>query len=927
MKDTERRAAAKNFSEYWKERGYEKGESQPFWLSLLRDVLGVESPEQFITFEEQVRLDHTSFIDGIIPSTHVLIEQKGKGKDLKKPIKQSDGTLLTPFQQAQRYSAVLPYSQRPRWIITCNFEEFLVYDMEKPNGEPEQIFLKDLAKEYYRLMFLVDADDENIRREMEVSIQAGNLVGILYDEILKQYHDPGNENSLKSLNKLIVRIVFCLYAEDAGIFGGHSKFHNYINSFSARDMRKALIELFKILDTKPEDRDPYEDEQLSSFPYVNGGLFADENIEIPQMNDKIRNLLLHNASEDFDWSDISPTIFGAVFESTLNPETRRSGGMHYTSIENIHKVIDPLFLDELRAELEEIRAVKVTKLRETKINAFREKLGSLTFFDPACGSGNFLTETYISLRRLENEAIDIVNHGQILMDFTEIIKVSIGQFYGIEINDFAVTVAKTALWIAESQMMKETEVIAHTNLDFLPLKSYANIVEGNAIRLDWGSVVPKDKLNYIMGNPPFVGYSLQSTWQKQDIRSIYLDEKGKPYKTAGKIDYVSGWYFKAAQMIANTNIKVAFVSTNSITQGEQVAAVWKPLYDRFNIHIDFAYRTFRWDSEASVKAHVYCVIVGFSTVNNIHKKQLYSSERMQLVENINAYLMSAPNIFIESRHKPIEKDILPMVYGSKPTDNGYLFLSHEEKQEVLTKEPQIEKYIKPFLGATEFINKKERYCLWLVDASPNEMRNSKFIFERIHKVRDFRLKSEKSATRESAKTPYLFQEIRQSLDNYILVPAHTGGSRRYIPIGFENKDVICGNANLSIPNADLYYFGILTSNVHMAWTRVVCGYLGTSYRYSANIVYNNFPWPTPTEEQKAAIKKTAQAILDARAIYPDCSLADLYDEIAMPPELRKAHQANDRAVMQAYGFDVKTMTESTCVAELMRMYQTLTKAK
>lgn len=424
-----------------------------------------------------------------------------------------------------------------------------------------------------------------------------------------------------------------------------------------------------------------------------------------------------------------------------------------------------------------------------------------------------------------------------------------------------------------------------------------------------------------------MGYSLQSTWQKQDIRSIYLDEKGKPYKTAGKIDYVSGWYFKAAQMIANTNIKVAFVSTNSITQGEQVAAVWKPLYDRFNIHIDFAYRTFRWDSEASAKAHVYCVIVGFSTVNNIHKKQLYSSERMQLVENINAYLMSAPNIFIESRSKPIEKDILPMVYGSKPTDNGYLFLSHEEKQEVLTKEPQIEKYIKPFLGATEFINKKERYCLWLVDASPNEMRNSKFIFERIHKVRDFRLKSEKSATRESAKTPYLFQEIRQSLDNYILVPAHTGGSRRYIPIGFENKDVICGNANLSIPNADLYYFGILTSNVHMAWTRVVCGYLGTSYRYSANIVYNNFPWPTPTEEQKAAIKKTAQAILDARAIYPDCSLADLYDEIAMPPELRKAHQANDRAVMQAYGFDVKTMTESTCVAELMRMYQTLTKAK
>ena len=355
MKDTEQRAAAKAFAEYWKERGDEKSDSQSFWLSLVRDVLGVAEPEKFIVFEERVKLDHTSFIDGHIPSTHVLIEQKKKGLNLRAPIRQSDGSLLNPFQQAQRYSAALPYSQRPRWIVTCNFEEFLIYDMEKPTGEPESILLKDLPKEYYRLQFLVDTGDENIKKEMEVSIKAGELVGILYDEILKQYHDPQNEESLKSLNKLIVRLVFCLYAEDAGIFGEHNKFHNYIKSFSARDMRKALIELFKILDTKPKDRDPYEDEQLSSFPYVNGGLFADENIEIPQMNDTIRDMLLKNASEDFDWSDISPTIFGAVFESTLNPETRRSGGMHYTSIENIHKVIDPLFLDELREELEEIK--------------------------------------------------------------------------------------------------------------------------------------------------------------------------------------------------------------------------------------------------------------------------------------------------------------------------------------------------------------------------------------------------------------------------------------------------------------------------------------------------------------------------------------------------------------------------------------------
>ncbi|MBQ7108053.1 MAG: SAM-dependent DNA methyltransferase [Clostridia bacterium] len=923
MRDTEQRSAAKAFAEYWKDKGYEKGESQPFWLSLLRDVLGVEAPEKFITFEEQVHLDHTSFIDGHIPSTHILIEQKGKGKDLNKPIKQSDGTLLTPFQQAQRYSAVLPYSQRPRWIITCNFEEFLVYDMEKPNGEPEQIFLKDLAKEYYRLMFLVDNGDNNIRREMEVSIQAGNLVGLLYDEILKQYHNPENEETLKSLNKLIVRLVFCLYAEDSGIFGGHSKFHNYIKSFSARDMRKALIELFKILDTKPEYRDPYEDEQLAAFPYVNGGLFADENIEIPQMNDEIRNLLLRNASEDFDWSDISPTIFGAVFESTLNPETRRSGGMHYTSIENIHKVIDPLFLDELREELEEIKAIKIAKIRETKINAFREKLGNLTFLDPACGSGNFLTETYISLRRLENEAIEVVQQGQMMLDFGDIIKVSIGQFYGIEINDFAVTVAKTALWIAESQMMKETEIIAHINLDFLPLKSYANIVEGNALRIDWENVVPKEKLNYIMGNPPFVGYSLQTTEQKQDILSIYVNEKGKPYKTAGKIDYVSGWYFKAAQMIANTNIKVAFVSTNSITQGEQVAAVWKPLYDRFNIHIDFAHRTFRWDSEASVKAHVHCVIVGFSTAYNPREKQLYSSERMQLVKNINAYLIEAPNVFVESRTKPL-CDIPQMIYGNKPTDGGFLILSPIEKEDLISKEPRAQQFIKQILGAEEYINNKKRYCLWLVGASPAELRTLPIVMSRIEGVRNFRANSPKEATRKSADTPTLFQEIRQPETEYLIVPRVSSERRKYVPIGFMTAETIVSDAVQIVPYVTLYDFGVITSNVHMAWMRAVCGRLKSDYRYSKDVVYNNFPWPSPTDEQKTAIEKTAQAILDARALYPDCSLADLYDEVAMPPELRKAHQANDKAVMQAYGFWGKLNTESECVAELMNIYQKLT---
>ena len=925
MTDNEKKKAAKEFAEYWADKGYEKGQSQSFWLSLLRDVFEVEHPEQYVVFEEQVKIDRANgFIDVMIPSTKVMIEQKGANKDLRKGIVQSDGSVLNPFQQAKRYIVDLPLSEHPRWVITCNFKEFLIYDMEKPTGEPESILLKDLSTEYYRLGFLVEEKSELLHREEQISIKAGGLVGKLYDAIHSQYLHPDSEESLRSLNMLCVRLVFCLYAEDAGIFGGHLKFHNYIKSFPIKDVRRALIDLFRTLDTKEEERDKYIDKDLAAFPYVNGGLFANENIEIPHFTEEIVNLLLHNASEDFDWSQISPTIFGAVFESTLNPETRRSGGMHYTSIENIHKVIDPLFLNDLRAELDEIKAIKVDKTRHAKADEFQRKLSELTFLDPACGSGNFLTETYISLRRLENEVLTMRYKNQIVMDAGDLIKVSIGQFYGIEINDFAVTVAKTALWIAESQMMKETEDIVSMPLDFLPLKSYANIIEGNALRVDWESVVPKDKLNYIMGKPPFVGYSLQSADQKQDILSIYIDEKGKPYKTAGKIDYVSGWYFKASQLMQNTTVRTAFVSTNSITQGEQVAGVWKPLYERFGIHIDFAHRTFRWDSEASIKAHVHCVIVGFSTAENNAPKKLYSTERMQLVDNINAYLIAAPDIFIESNKKPISP-VPEMLKGSSPVDDGNFFFDDEEYSAFIADEPSSQKYIKKFYGAREYLHNINRWCLWLDNVSPKELKNMPNVMKRITAVREFRLSSTKEATRKYADYPTRFMEMRQPTTDYILIPRHTSESRKYIPFGFMSCDIICGDANNMIPQATLYHFGILTSNVHMAWVRAICGRIKSDYRYSNDIVYNNFPWPTPTDEQRAKIEQTAQAILDARALYPDCSLADLYDEVTMPPELRKAHQANDRAVMAAYGFDVKTMTESSCVAELMRMYQELVK--
>ena len=930
MTAAQQQQAAKNFAAYWKGKGYEKGESQPFWLSLLRDVYGVEHPEQFIQFEEQVHLDHTSFIDGTIPATHVLIEQKGLGKDLNKPIKQSDGALLTPFEQAKRYILELPVSQHPRWVVTCNFSTFYVYDMERPRGEPEIIELANLEKEYYRLQFLVDAGNEHLKREMEVSIAAGEIVGLLYDAFYKQYANSESEHSLKSLNKLCVRLVFCLYAEDAGIFGHHGMFHDYLAAFDTRGMRKALVELFRVLDTKPQDRDPYlqdDNPELAAFPYVNGGLFSDENIEIPPFTDEIRNLLLNKASEDFNWAEISPTIFGAVFESTLNPETRRSGGMHYTSIENIHKVIDPLFLDALKAELNGILArPRSDSWRTRLLTAFQTKLSQLTFFDPACGSGNFLTETYLSLRRLENMIIaDQTKEslGQIVMrglgaDFAGI-KVSISQFYGIEINDFAVTVAKTALWIAESQMMKETETIISIPLNFLPLKTNAYIMEGNALRTDWETIVPKSKLNYIMGNPPFLGGMYMSEIQKGEIRSIFPDVIG-----AGEFDYVTGWYCKATEYISSKNIHCAFVSTNSICQGSQVITFWKYLIEHYHVHIDFAYTPFVWNSEAKSQAKVHCVIVGFSRTMSSNNCRLFSSAgNYKQCAQISPYLTDSPVVFVESRSTPI-CNVPKMRFGSMPRDGGGFILTAEEKTALLQSEPLAAQWIRPYVGATEFLNSKERYCLWLVGADPGEINKCPTVKKRVEFVRDFRASSKAAATRKFASTPTLFCQIAQPDSTYIIVPETSSGKRRYIPLGFMDKDTIASNLVFLIPNAGLYEFGVLMSNVHNSWMRLVAGRLKSDYRYAKDIVYNNFVWCTPSPEQKRRIEQTAQGILDARKLYPKSTLANLYDDVLMPPELRKAHQANDRAVMDAYGFTKGTAartSESACVAELMKLYQ------
>ncbi|MDD6603488.1 MAG: methylase [Eubacteriales bacterium] len=919
LNEQERRKAAKAFAEYWKDKGYEKGHSQKFWLELLGTVYGVENASHYIEFEDQVHLDHTSFIDGYIPETKVLIEQKGLGKDLKKAIKQSDGSLLTPFQQAKRYSAELPFSRRPRWIITCNFSEFLVYDMENPNSEPEQILLKNLDKEFYRLDFLVDTGNENIKREMEISIKAGEIVGRLYDALRKQYVNPDDESSLKSLNMLCVRLVFCFYAEDAGVFGKHLMFHDYLKEFDARHLRGALIDLFKILNTKIEDRDPYIEEELAQFPYVNGGLFAEENIEIPQFTDEIRDLILQNASEDFDWSEISPTIFGALFESTLNPETRRSGGMHYTSIENIHKVIDPLFLDDLKSELEEIKQLKQPNVQKDRLNSFCDKLSTLKFLDPACGSGNFLTETYISLRKLENEALAIINQNQIVFDSGDIIKVKISQFYGIEINDFAVTVAKTALWIAESQMIKETEDIVSTKIDFLPLTTNAYIVEGNALQIDWETVVPKNELNYIMGNPPFVGARRMTESQKDDITRAF----GNLNVRLGSLDYVTCWYKYACDYIVGTDIQVGFVSTNSICQGEQKTLLWKLLDEQYDIKIDTAYPTFLWNSEAKEKAGVHCVIVEFSDKQLKKEKRIYkNSTNYTVAQNINGYLVNAPEVWIEKRTKPLQN--APIISnGSKPLDNAICAFTPEEKAEFIKKEPNSEPYFHKYMGGYEFINNVERYFLLINRIPPHELRKMPSVLEKLEKIKEYRSNSNSAETRRLADTPAKFHYENMPENDFLVVPQTSSGRRKYVPIGFLSSDILVNNKLQVMRNGGLYELGLLSSNVHNAWVRYVAGRLRNDYTYSVGIVYNNFPWPNPTDEQKAKIEQTAQAILDARAKYPDCSLADLYDELTMPFELRKAHQANDKAVMQAYGFDYKTMTESECVAELMKMYQKL----
>ena len=927
MTQFEQEQAAKKFVEIWKDKGNERSEAQKFWIQLLREVYGVNNSEQYIDFELPVKIKNTSFADGFIADTKVLIEMKGKNVDLYKTEKQSDGSMLTPFQQAKRYADELVYDFGVRWIIVSNFQETHIYDMRKRHQDPEVLLLKNFPKEYYRLQFLVNEKDENIKREEEVSFEAGKIIGKLYDEIKPLYDKPDDEKTLQNLNRLCVRLVFCLYAEDANLFGTRLMFHDYLNQYSGEDLRERLLELFEVLNTPKEERSAYLKEDLKEFPYVNGGLFEGK-IEIPRLNERVKDILLNDASEHFDWTDISPTIFGGVFESTLNPETRRSGGMHYTSVENIRKVIKPLFLDDLQYRFEKIKAETTIKAKKQMLIDFQYELSKLKFLDPACGSGNFLTQTFLELRSIENEIIKelvrinkktIENQMQIGEHIANPIKISINQFYGIEINDFAVSVAKTALWIAEHQMFEKTRAITYMKDEFLPLRTYTNIAEGNALRIDWKDVVSPLECNYIMGNPPFVGARLMSTEQKQDIAAIFTG-----VKNAGNIDYVGCWYIKVSDYIKNTNIKTALVSTNSICQGEQPAILWKKLMHD-GIVINFAYRTFRWDSEASLKAHVHCIIVGFSYINN-KNKYIFDDNKVIRCNNINAYLIDADNVIVESRKHPISNAV-EIGIGNKPIDGGNYLFTDEEKKEFIKKEPLSEKYFKRWYGSQEFINNKTRWCLFLKFCPPEELRKMPHCMERINNVKKIRLDSKSEGTRKLAEYPLKFHIENFPNTNYIVLPETSSERRKYIPFGFMTPDVLCSNALRLVPNASLYDFGVLESNVHMAWMRTVAGRLKSDYRYSIDIVYNNFPWPLVSDKQKEKIEKTAQNILNIRNNYPNSSLADLYDPNAMPQDLFKAHKQNDAAVMEAYGFDWRKMSESDCVSKLMKMYQKLVEEK
>lgn len=935
-----RREIVKDFVSEWTNKGKDTGygfikedaNRQPFINDFLRRICGIEQPTKYVEYEKDVQVKDgdkisTRRIDAYIPSTKVMIEMKGSNKSLVDKIEQSGGKKLTPFEQAQRYSNALPQREKPNWIIISNFVELDIHDMNKPLEKPAVIKLSDLDTKYKAFDFMIDATAQQIIDEKKLSIDAGILVSKIYKELAHAYSlhaDLKEQHIQKSLNMLIVRIVFLLYADDTGILGEENLFQRLLEKQSPDNIRQTLISLFDTLNKPEAERDPFLSDSFKQFKYVNGGMFADETVAIPQFTEELKRLIVDDAGKGFNWANISPTIFGAVFESTLNPDTRRKGGMHYTSIENIHKVIDPLFLDNLTSEFDKIKDISKTRDRVEAAREFQNKIAKLKFFDPACGSGNFLTETYLSLRKLENQCLRIIvgNNSTLNLDSDARVKVKIQNYYGLEINDFAVSVARTAMWIAESQMWDESQNIIFSQEDFLPLDSNDSIYEGNALRMDWTEIVKPYELNYVMGNPPFIGKKEQSKSQKQDLKDVF------DTSSIGTLDYVTGWYSKALDYIKGSTIHCAFVSTNSIAQGEQVPKLWKLLSHK-DITINFAYRSFGWDNEAKRKAHVHVIIIGFSTKASGTKTKILFDENANphKADNINPYLLNAPEVLITNRSKPL-CDVEPMNYGSMPIDHGHLILSADEREAILKKDPDAEKFIKPYYGGNELLHNKPRYCLWLVNVSPSELRGHDLIIDRINECREYRLSRDRDQTIKAAETPSLFGEIRQPNQGDVIVfPKVSSEQRQYIPIGYLNSSNIISGSALMIKNGSLAMFGVLNSVVHNAWMRVVAGRLETRYQYSSSIVYNNFPWPEMNEDMSNEIAHTAQGIIDARNQDPTASLAELYkpknfNNIEL--QLKRAHEENDKAVLKAYNIK-QGASEQEIVEHLFKMYADLAK--
>jgi len=886
------------FSKRWQNAKKEEAEAQGFVIDFM-SVFGMDAMG-FGAFEVKVPLhgNLTGYIDYLWKGK-LAIEMKSRGKDLS-----------LAFEQLQNYVKHLPDDEIPDLWLVCDFENIRLC-----RRSTSQIFdfkTKDLHKNIKRFSDIAGYETERVRKDqLELNVKAAEKMAKLHDAL--EAH--GYEGYY--LKVYLVRLLFCMFAGDTGIFP-KGNFYYYINNSKedGSDLSHKISDLFEVLNMPEEVRAKKTllSDELKQFRYINGGLFNDR-LPPADFDAKVRKLLL--ACREFDWSEISPAIFGAMFQGVMDKAKRRELGAHYTSEENILKLINPLFMDELWKEFDRVKTDPIA------IDRFHDKIAQLKFLDPACGCGNFLIITYRELRLLELEVLKMKsNSGQLMIDISSMLKVSIEQFYGIEYEEFPCQIATVGMWLIDHQMNILASEQFGTYYARLPLTRSATIVHGNALRIDWENVVPKHELSYILGNPPFLGYSNQSEEQKEDILSLYIDEKGKPFKTAGKIDYVAAWYYRAAQYLQGTQIRSAFVSTNSITQGEQVAAVWKPLYDMFSIQINFAYRTFKWSNEAKGKAAVHCVIVGFSKGRG-GEKIIYDGEEKIIAHNINPYLVDAPDIFIESRTKPIS-NVPEMISGNRPTDGGHLIIESEDLEAFVKSDPLSEKYIKRFMMGYEFINNVKRYCLWLVGVSPSELRKMPEVMRRVTACKEARLNSPDEGRRRLADTPMLFRE-QIAPDYFLVVPKVSSERRRYIPIGYMNKSTIAGDKLFIVADATLYHFGILTSNVHMAWMRAVCGRLKSDYSYSINVVYNNFIWADTTIEQQSEIERLAQAVLDARALFPDSSLADLYDPVAMSPELLKAHQNLDRAVMKLYGFSVKETTEAQCVAMLMERYQQLKK--